>query len=126
MFERVLIHVVASALLLATGIGIFFAVNTTRPDTGRRWVVGTRRSRWQGYCNIGGLMSGYWVAVVLELVFLVRNGATSTPVKHFVHEVGYSGAPMTAMLGLLVGAVLGAFTNRHLPEHSLPSDPDAG
>lgn len=130
MFDLIITQVVGGAMILAIGVGVFFAVNTKRPvvvegidDSGVRrevirWQRGTRRSRWRGYCVIGGVFLGFHAACV----YATFSGANKEGcvVRQPVESHGLAGMAG----GLLAGLALGAISSRFLPERTRPPDPD--
>lgn len=140
MFDLLLAYLIAGGVILLVAVGIFFGVNkprpvgevdqidpkTGQPDTVVLWERGTRRSRWRGYCAIGGTLVGFWVVGVLHVVSAAQNGVTSVPAARWPRDICYSGAPMTAMLGFAAGLGLGAISSQFIPDRTRPPDPDAG
>lgn len=126
MIDTALMHLAGGAVILAGGLGIFFLVNKKRQDPGGKWVYGTRRDRWQGYCAIGGTLVGYWVVGVVHVVSAAQRGVTVVPVAVWARDICYSGAPCTALVGFLAGLALGLCSSRFIPERSRPPNPDAG
>jgi hypothetical protein len=80
MLDAVLGQLGVAGFVLLGGIGLFLTVNKKRavtaegvdPTTGERtivvrWERGTRRSRWRGYCVLGGAVLGVQLPGLLIL-----------------------------------------------------------
>lgn len=99
-------------------------VERTDPKTGERRTVilyefGTRRSRWRGYCVIGGTVLGFQGMGLVVLVDAMRHGVTS-----FTSMALMEALPCGMVFGLLAGLALGAISSQFVPERTRPPDPD--
>lgn len=131
MLDAVVEQLQVGAVILLAGIGLFLTVNKKRPvvvegvdpatgerTTITRWERGTRRSRWRGYCTLGGAVLGVqlpgMIALLLNGEDAIRPGL----------GVGMTAAPFGMLFGLLAGLALGAVSSQFIPEKAPPRDPD--
>ncbi len=117
MLDAIVTVLLVSLMLFGIGFAFFRMVNRRKvktrieidPESGEETPVeylegGTRRSRWRGYCCIGGAVLGYQL-IALPILFAAAQTGKFDSMTHM------ETAPVGAFGGFLFGLVAGFFSS---------------